>query len=265
MNRGFVIIAQNTTDVDYIKCATVLAKNIKRLMPDEKVALITGDKIKNKAFDKVVQFPYGDLDKDGKWKLINDWQVYEASPFEYTIKIEADIYLPKRIDHWWDVLKQRDVVVSTTIRDFKQSISSVRFYRGFIDDNNLPNVYNALTYFRKSGLAEKFYKIVRNIFENWPAYRSLLKCNTNEEVTTDWVYALACHILGAENTTMPQFEGMSMVHMKQFINNMPTENWTDTLIYELVPNCIRINTVPQKYPFHYHVKSFADKLENAYD
>lgn len=265
MNRGFVIIAQNTENVDYIKCATVLAKNIKRLMPDEKVSLITGKKFKSKVFDQVIEFPYGDLDKDGKWKLINDWQIYEASPYEYTIKLEADIYLPERIDHWWDVLKQRDVVVSTTIRDFKQTISPVRFYRSFIDDNNLPDVYNAITYFRKCELAENFYKIVRNIFENWSQYRSLLKCNTNEEVTTDWVYALACHILGPENTTMPQFNSMSMVHMKQFINGLPTENWTDSLVYELVPHTIRINTFPQKYPLHYHVKSFADKLEKAYD
>lgn len=265
MNKGFVIIAQNTVDVDYIKCATVLAKNIKRLMPDEKVALITGEKIKSKVFDKVIQFPYGDLDKDGKWKLINDWQIYEASPYDYTIKLEADIYLPERIDHWWDVLQQRDLVVSTTIRDFKQNVSPVRFYRSFIDDNNLPDVYNAITYFKKSDTAEKFYKIVRDIFENWSQYRSILKCNTNEEVTTDWVYALACHILGPEHTTMPQFNSMSMVHMKQFINGLPTENWTDTLVYELVPHALRINTFPQKYPFHYHVKSFADKLEKAYD
>lgn len=264
MNRGFVIIAQNTKDIDYIKCATVLAKNIKKLMPDEKVALITGEKIKNKAFDKIVKFPYGDLAPDSKWKLINDWQVYEASPFDHTIKIEADIFLPQRIDHWWDVLKQRDLVVSTYIRDYKQNISHSRFYRRFIDDNNLPDVYNALTYFKKSELAEKFFKTVRNIFENWDDYRSLLKCNTNEEVTTDWVYAIACHILGEELTTLPQFEGMSMVHMKQFINGMPTEDWTDTLIYEILPHTLRINTFPQQYPFHYTIKDFSDKLEKLY-
>lgn len=265
MNRGFVIIAQNTKDIDYIKCATVLAKNIKKLMPDEKVALITGEKINNKAFDKIVKFPYGDLAPDSKWKLINDWQVYEASPFDHTIKIEADIFLPQRIDHWWDILKPRDLVVSTYIRDYKQHISHNRFYRRFIDDNNLPDVYNALTYFKKGELAEKFFKTARNIFENWHDYRSLLKCNINEEVTTDWVYAIACHILGEERTTLPQFEGMSMVHMKQFINSLPTENWTDTLIYEILPHTLRINTFPQQYPFHYTIKDFSDKLEKLYD
>ena len=48
--------------------------------------------------------------------------------------------------------------------------------------------------------------------------------------------------------------------MKQFINGTPTENWTDTLIYELLPNQIRIQTYVQRYPFHYHIKSFSDTI-----
>lgn len=258
--RGFVIIAQNTDSTNYIKCAEVLAKSIKKHMPDEKVCLITGEKFKSKVFDKVVAFPYGDLDATGKWKLINDWQVFEASPFDETIKIEADIYLPKSIEYWWDVLKHRDVVVSTNIRNFKQELSDVRVYRSFIDDNKLPDCYNSLTYFNKSDLSNNFFKAVREIFENWNDWKSILKCNPNEEASTDWVYALACHTIGETKTTMPHFSEMSMIHMKQWINGLPTENWTDTLIYEVLPHSLRINTYPQQYPFHYYIKNFADKL-----
>lgn len=261
MSRGYVILAQNTEEVNYIKCAEVLARNIRKVMPNSNLSLITDDIDYSPYFDKVIALPYGDLDPKGNWKLINDWQVYEASPYEYTIKLEADLYLPQSIEHWWDVLQQRDVVISTTIRNFKQEISNVRFYRRFIDDNNLPDVYNSLTYFKKSELAERFFSIVRNIFENWDQYRNILKCKIDEKASTDWVYAIACHILGEENTTLRGFDAMSMIHMKQFINDMPSEDWTDKLIYEILPNTLRINTYPQMYPFHYHVKSFCDKLE----
>jgi hypothetical protein len=263
MNRGYVIIAQNTKEVDYIKCAEVLARNIKRLMPNEKVSLITGEEYTSTYFDSVIQFPYGDKDPMGDWKLINDWQVYEASPYDYTIKLEADLYLPQSIEYWWDILKSRDVVVSTTIRNYKQEISDVRVYRRFLDDNNLPDVYNAITYFKKSEFAEQFFKTVRDIFENWPEYRKILKCKIDEKATTDWVYALACHILGVEKTTLTNFKSMSMVHMKQFVNEIPTEDWTDKLIYELSKQSIRINTIPQMYPFHYIVKDFCYKLEEV--
>jgi len=260
MNRGFVIIAENTFNVDYISCAEVLCKNIKRLMPKEKVALLTSKKFKSKTFDYVIEFPHGDLAPDSSWKLINDWQIYEASPFEHTIKIEADIYLPKRIDHWFDILSERDLVVSTTIRNYKQEISNVRAYRRFIDDNKLPDVYNSLTYFRKSDLAKQFFDIVRNVFEYWDDYKTILKCNPKEKVSTDWAYAIASHILGIENTTMPDFTDMSMIHMKQYVNDLPVDDWTDILIYEVLPHSLRVHTHPQMYPFHYHVKHFSDKL-----
>jgi len=244
VNKGFVIMAQDTEKTSYTKCAETLKKSIIRVMPDANVTVITTDML-----------PHGDLGG-----FANDWQVYETSPYDYTIKLEADMYIPRNIDHWWDVLKDRDVVVSSTIRNFMQEISDVRVYRRFIDDNNLPDVYNAITYFKKSVTAKQFFEIVKDIFDNWEEYKKILKCNSQESASTDWVYAIASHIMGVEKTTLPKFTEMSMVHMKQYINKTSTENWTDTLIYECLPNQIRVQTVPQQYPFHYHVKNFCDKI-----
>ena len=242
-------MAQDTEKTSYTKCAETLRKSILRVMPNANITVITTDML-----------PHGDLAPDSDWKLINDWQVYEASPYEYTIKLEADMYIPRNIDHWWDVFKERDVVVSSTIRNFNQEISDVRFYRRFIVDNKLPDVYNSITYFKKSATAEKFFEIVRDVFENWAEYKAILKCNPQEIATTDWAYSIACHIIGIDKTTLPKFTEMSMVHMKSFINGNPTENWTDTFVYECLPDHIRIQTVPQQYPFHYHVKNFCDKI-----
>lgn len=246
MNKGFVIMAQGE---QYVKCATVLEKSIKRAMPNANVTIIT-----------TAMLPYGDQAPNTIWKLQNDWQVYQASPYEYTIKLEADMYIPKNIDHWWDVLSHRDIVISSAVRNYKQEISDNRVYRRFIDDNHLPDAYNAITYFKKSDTAKKFFAIVKDVFENWNDYKSSLRCNAQELATTDWAYAIACHIMGVENTMMPTFTDMTMVHMKQYINETPTENWTDTFVYECLPDHIRIQTIPQRYPFHYHIKNFSDKI-----
>lgn len=262
MSKGYVILAQNTEKTNYIKCAEILAKSIRKVMPHANISLITDDVDSNSHFDKVIALPYGDLAPDSDWKLINDWQVYEASPYDYTIKLEADLYIPRSIDYWWDVLCQQDVVVSTSIRNYKQEISDIRYYRKFIDHNKLPDCYNALTYFKKSKTAELFFNTVKEIFNNWEEFRKILQCKIDEEATTDWVYALACHIIGPEKTTMPSFTEMSMVHMKQMVNHLNTEDWTDEMIYEILPHSLRINTIPQLYPFHYHVKHFCNKLES---
>jgi hypothetical protein len=264
MSQGFVIMAQNTSEVDYVKCAETLALSIHKVMPHAKVSVITNDTVNYSKFDQVITLPYGDLDINGKWKLINDWQVYEASPYDETIKLESDMVIPRDIMHWFGVCCKQDIVLCTTIRNLKQEISTVRGYRRFIDENKLPDVYNAITYFKKSETAKIFFEIVRNVFENWDDYKSTLKCNPQEPVSTDWAYSIAAHIIGKEKTIMPSFTEMSMVHMKQFINGNSTENWTDTFIYECLPNQIRIQTVPQLYPLHYHIKNFCDKIIRGY-
>jgi hypothetical protein len=249
MTRGFVIMAQGD---DYVKCANTLKASIKRVMPKANVTIVTTEML-----------PHGDQAPNTNWKLQNDWQVYEASPYDETIKLEADMYIPRNIDHWWEVLSQQDVVVSSLIRNFKQEISDVRMYRRFIDDNNLPDAYNAITYFKKSDTAKHFFEIVKDVFENWNEYKGMLKCNPQEIATTDWAYAIACHIIGIEKTMLPTFTEMSMIHMKQYINGTATENWTDTFIYECLPNQIRVQTIPQQYPFHYHIKNFCDKIAES--
>ena len=246
-------MAQNTEKTDYVKCAKVLESSIKKVMPDAKVTIITSDML-----------PHGDLAPDSDWKLVNDWQVYEASPYDETIKLEADMFIPRSIEHWWDILAMNDIAICSSIRNFKGEVSNIRAYRKFIDDNNLPDVYNAITYFKKSDTAKEFFEIVRDVFENWEDYKAIMKCNPDEIVTTDWAYAIASLIVGKEKTLLPNFNEFSMTHMKRFINEIPSEDWTNTLVCEILPDTIRVGTYTQTYPFHYHVKAFSDKIAESY-
>jgi hypothetical protein len=183
-----------------------------------------------------------------------------------TIKLEADIYLPRSILHWWEVLSSQDLVIATNIRDFRNNISNNKFYRKVFVDNALPDTYNAISYFRKSQTAQEFFILVRNIFENWNEYKQLIKYYNTDQATTDVVYAIAAKITGVERCTLPTFTDMSMIHMKKMINNGVMTDWTKEFLYEISHETIRINTIPQLYPFHYHVKSFSKILaEELYD
>lgn len=258
MNRGFVILAQNSNSTDYVKCAEILAYSIKKIMPNESVSLISSNDINSKLFDNIISLPHGDVCADSEWKLANDWQIYEASPYEYTIKLEADMYIPRKIDWWWDILKKRDLNICTTIRNYKGEISNQTYYRNMFTKNKLPDTYNAITYFKKSELAKEFYNIVRIIFENWKQYTKTLDYCSDEYATTDVVYGLAAKILGAENCTMPWFNDFSMVHMKKMINNTSIDLWYNELVVEIYEHVMRVATHVQLYPIHYHTKSFAN-------
>jgi hypothetical protein len=255
MKAGFLILATDVMNENtYDDCAKALSYSIRKVMPNAHITLLTNRDSNNTFVNNIIKLPHGDLGG-----FHNDWQVYDASPYDQTIKLEADMIIPRDILYWFDVLKQRDLAICSTIRNYKNEISNIRTYRKFIDDNKLPDTYNAITYFKKSKLAENFYYVVRNIFENWEEYKAILQCKVDEEPTTDFVYALATNIVGVEECLFPTFNDFSMVHMKQLIAGTHTEDWTDTLVYEILPDVLRIQTYSQCYPFHYHKKSFAKR------
>lgn len=265
-DRGYLIPAVNTDDTDYIQCARTLAKSIRYWHPDAKVCLLTDTLVDEPIFDLIKTLPFGDKSVNKQWKLSNDWQVFWASPFRQTIKLESDMLVTSPIDHWWNMLEKKDVVVSRGCRNFLNEMSANRRYRKAFDQNQLPDVYNAITYWRLSKTAQTFFTLVRQIFENWPTYRSALTGVDTEFADTDMVYAIAARIIGEEVVTLPQSVGFpTMIHMKKYHNNCEADNWLDQLVWEFDHGNIRINTIAQEYPFHYHEKSFAKLIEPYYE
>jgi len=235
--RGYLIPAVNTEDTDYVVCAEQLADSIRQWHPEVNITILTREML-----------PNGD-----QGGFANDWQCFAASPYRQTIKLEADMVIASPIEHWWTMLQHRDVVVSTSARDFYDQPATSRYYRKVFDANHLPDVYNAITYWRVSQTAKEFFQLVRNIFENWTEYRTLLKF-PDEEASTDLVYAMAAQIMGPEQVTMPFASYPRIVHMKRHMIPTHTQNWTQELIWENNP--LRFNTVAQWGAVHYHQKDW---------
>jgi hypothetical protein len=261
--RGYLVIAQNNNDTDYVTCAQTLAQSIKLVEPEAKICLLTDVLVDNKIFDYVKIFPFGDQSKDSSWKLQNDWQCFYASPFRETIKLEADMIVPHSIKHWFDICSVKDVVCTIGARDFHNRKSRSRVYRKIFDDNNLPDVYNAITYWKLSAGAQKFFDTVRDLFGNWETAMSALKYGTGQILNTDLAYAIALRLLGEEQYTLPG-SVPGLIHMKSSINGIELEDWTKELVWEIDRGSLRINTIEQMWPFHYHIKSFAKTIQEHY-
>jgi len=261
--RGYLVVAQNNSTTDYVKCARMLAHSIKLVEPAAEICLLTDQLIDDKIFDFVRIFPFGDQAADSEWKLKNDWQCFYASPFRETIKLEADMIVPHSIKHWFDICSARELVVTIGARNFHNRLSLSRVYRKIFDQNNLPDVYNAITYWRLSRTANEFFETVKHIFNNWSAVMSELKFGADQPLNTDLAYAIAVRVLGEENCTLPGTVP-SMIHMKGQFNDLSSEDWTKELVWELNPGSLRVNTIEQLWPFHYHIKEFAHHLETYY-
>lgn len=248
--RGYLIPAIDTNDVDYLSCAVQLAQSIRQWHPDANISVITVKRCNDPVFNNVIPLPYGDLGG-----FANDWQCFAASPYRQTIKLEADMIAASPVDHWWTLFEHRDVVISQGCRTFYNEPATSRVYRKTFDTNNLPDVYNAITYWRLSHTAKEFFGLVRKIFDNWAQYRTLLKFS-EEEPTTDVVYAIAAQLIGPEHVTLPTGFGPSIVHMKRNIQSTHSDNWSQELVWENTNPGLRINTVAQWGFFHYHNKDW---------
>lgn len=237
--RGYLIPA---VGAQYVACAELLRDSILSWHPHANVTILTQDML-----------PYGD-----KGGFANDWQVFYASPYRQTIKLEADMFAASPIDHYWEMFQHRDVVISTGSRDFYDHSVTARHYRRFIDYNDLPDVYNAITYWRLSSTAKEFFELVRCIFENWNEFKKLFKY-PEDTPSTDFVYAVAAKILGPEKVILPPGMSPNIVHMKKYCVPIETENWSRELIWELTNPGLRIHTQSQWGLVHYFIKEWANE------
>lgn len=245
--QGYVIVAVNS-EIDYVHCARNLAASIKQFDPAARVCLITDTAVSDTVFDHVRVLPVPESNP-----FANDSQIFKLSPFRETIKLEADMLIASPISHWWTMFRHRDVVISTGCRNWHGDVSTARNYRKIFDDNHLPDVYNAITYWRVSSTAKEFFGLVRAIFDNWAQFRTLLK-GSPDTPDTDLVYAMAAQILGPEQVTLPFATYPQIVHMKKHHAGTQTERWTHELTWEQDP--LRINTVAQWGAFHYNTKEW---------
>ncbi len=271
--QGFMTIAQNTADVDYLRLAYVQAMSIKLTMPGslyavavDKHTLEQVTEQHRRVFDYVITID-NDLARDETWKLSNEWQSFYLTPFKETIKLESDIVFTRSIAHWWAAFRLKNVVLSTGCRDYQQQLSTSREYRKLFDDNELPDTYNGLMYFRYTREATQFFKLAEQIFRNWAHLRDnvLLNCR-DDNPTTDVVYALAAKIMGVEDCTLPSINFINFVHMKPAINKWTSTPWPELVMCETDLPMVRIANTNQYHPIHYHEKTWVtDELVKEYE
>lgn len=260
--QGFVTFAVNSEETDYLELAYLQALNIKATQKNNRYAVIVNEATHElvteqhrQVFDYVIQCrPIFDENA-----FNYEPQVWSLSPFKETIKLESDLLFTRSIDHWWSAFRLRDVCLSSGARDFTNIQSGVRKYRELFDNNNLPDVYNGLMYFRYSQLSRDFFATAVLIFRNWDSIKQELK-KCDEPATTDVVYAIAALLVGPDLVNMPSMDFINFVHMKSGFNGWSdTRSWMDTVMHERDGDVMRINNLNQLSPVHYHDKAYATK------
>jgi hypothetical protein len=266
---GFLTVACNTEQTDYLQLAYLQALNIKTTQKNNRYAVVVDQKTLTKVtdahrkiFDYIIESPEHDFGPYGTEAFL-----FELTPFKETIKLESDLLFTRNIDHWIHIFRLRDVLLSTRCRNYQQKLSDVRKYRKAFDDNDLPDVYNGLMYFRFTKTAKNFFDISKRIYKNWNNIINELK-NCRESIpSTDVVFALAARIVGEDLCTLPTADFVNFVHMKSAINGFDEGlNFDEVFVTEFNQGMIRVNNINQYHPLHYYNKNFKiDELIEFYE
>lgn len=268
--RGYLVIAQNTERHDYIRLAYALALSIKNTQTEVTqfaIAVPDGTEVPEKykgVFDHIVIIPWGDHAEKSDWKIENKWKYLHMTPFEETVILDADMIFTSDISYWWDIMAEKDVWATTNVYTYRGDVITSEIYRKAFVDNNLPNVYTAFMYFKKTELTSNLFTMAEIIFNHWERfYYDFLVEGRPKFLSGDVSFALAMQILGIElectgnTTTMPAF-----VHMKGKLQadtgtKNISEDWRENYpSYYMDDGRLKIGNFMQLLPFHYHIKEW---------
>jgi hypothetical protein len=277
MSKGYLIFAQNNKNDDYIKMAYILALSIKVTQQEvNNVSLVTDivDVVPQHyrdVFDNVIALPWNDDSYFSEWKIENRWKLYLISPYEETVILDSDMLFLTDVSHWWDYLsKHHDMCFVTKALTYRNELSDDSYYRKAFIENNLPNVYSAFFYFKKSQEIAIFWETVKNIVRNWKEfYVKFLPHSMPKHLSMDVVFALAVKLHGLENEIVSSFDYPTITHMKPYAQNWksPPDKWRKQVgAYLDKRGFLKIGNHQQSGIFHYTEKEFlTDHIVKTYE
>jgi hypothetical protein len=269
VSKGFLVFAQNTDTVDYVRQAYALALSIKFSQPEiNSVSIVTNSPVSDeykKVFDQVIPIPWFDETVDSALKAEHRWKLYHASPYTETIVLDADMLMLADIGIWWEYCSNYDIKFCNRICNYKKDIIvQDTYHRKTFISNNLNNPYYALHYFKQSDYAHDFYKVLEFVINNWEYCRgTFAPLDPQEWVSMDLAVALASKIYGIEDDASSPLE---FIHMKPAIQGWASTpiSWRNFVNYVLNKKGeFVVGNIKQEKLFHYIDKNFVDdKLIN---
>lgn len=276
VSKGYITIAINSRNEDYIRAAYALALSLKATQ--KKVNALTVvvedrnavDERYRQAFDKVVVLPSKNLAVNSTWKVENYYQLYDASPYDETVTVDADTLFVSDISDWWDEMGKYDIDITSKIYNYKNEIIKENCFRKDFYKVGLPDIHNGFLYFKKGRLAHTLFKQIEKYAVEWKTITKRIYGSENIHYSSDNALNIAVQELGIISECIHSDVIPTFVHMKTLLQgweNAEDKDWRKYINYEFDENMgLKIGGYTIKIPFHYHIREFiSDELLEKYE
>lgn len=178
--NGVVIYAYNSK-FDYVKMAELAAKQAKKYLGFP-VTLITDFPIESKIFDSIIieplpsdsttrsfSLPNSDF-VESKWHNTNRMSVYDLTPYEKTLLIDADYFMfNDSLKHIFDT--KSEFACFGEINDLAEETANQVEFR--LSEISIPMLWATVVYFIKNEYAKSIFDFMQYIRNNWDYYSNL--------------------------------------------------------------------------------------------
>lgn len=269
LSKGFIVLAQNTDTVDYVKQAYALALSIKFSQKSvTNISLVTNSEVPEEyksVFDKIIPIPWTDANEFSRFGAEHRWKLYHVTPYEETIVLDTDMLLLEDISSWWEYCKTYDIKFCSRIKNYKLETVVDTYHRKAFVANGLTNPYFGLHYFRQTDAAYDFYKVLEFVVNNWEwCWTEFAPEEYQNWLSMDLATAIAIEIVGNHETAVDVCSPLEFIHMKtplQGWSPIPAK-WQDTVPFVLnTKGDLVVGNIKQSKLFHYVEKNFiTDKI-----
>jgi hypothetical protein len=268
LSKGFLVLAENSKNGNYVEQAYALALSIKHSQKEvTAISLMTNDTVPKKyqfAFDNIIPIPWQTAPEESRYKAEHRWKFIHVSPYEETIVLDTDMLFLDDISDWWSYLKDHEVKFCNRIRNHKlEVIEQDLIHRRVFVENQLTSPYFACHYFKKSTKAFEFYKTLEFVCNNWEwCYDKFAPVWYQDRLSMDLAAAIAIEITGQHENVIDKVNPMEFVHMKTSIQSwdMVHDTWQDAVPFLLNSRGeLVVGNIKQPKLFHYVEKSFLSK------
>jgi hypothetical protein len=264
-NRGIVVLAQNSQEVNYVEQACLLALSLQYTNPNSKISVITNDEVPNEykpLFDSIIPIPWTDNAVDSDWKIENRWKIYHASPYDETIVLDTDMLILQDISTWWEFLSNYDLYFTSQVYTYRGNVVTGDYYRKTFTSNHLPNIYSGLHYFKKCDFSHEFYNHLELVVNNWQRfYEVFLKADSRPDFCSiDVCAAIVTLILDCEDQITNKISKFpTFTHMKPHIQDwiVVKPRWQDSVdVYFSSNGTLKLGNHNQTGILHYTEDDF---------
>lgn len=234
-SKGCLITAFDTVEYSYTKLAVEAADRVEKYL-NLPVTIITDQLIETQHSQLIVdrpannkRYPMGKPPSD--WYNLIRTSLYDLSPYDRTLVIDCDLMLAtNNLKSYVDSIA--DFLITGNIYDPKLGLPT---YQLQIGKSQIAMTWATIMIFNKSEEAHAIFEMAKLVQNNY-AYYSNLYGFLPSPIRNDYIFSIACHLIGgyglkSYTINFPLVNCNKQVEYKAWDNNQLTYQYVDNKIY----------------------------------